>query len=273
MARRALTPLVLLLAAPAAGAVSLAGHSALASGLEARAADWRAVSQAEADERRFWASEWSDLETDLERLHDVVEPAPAAHKKHEKSPLAGLKLNLEPKNPADLIPALTMLKGLYEDGKSRIGHLNVREKDLKAKFELKTAEHGRRIQAIDARFKNHTLSAEFKTNETRDETRLFSYWERVRERQHKQYHTSLKIQHGTLEKVKTMIDMYEKTISGKADKATISKELRKVGGGALPEIVFLQDTKTATARFCEDALKELRAAQKEGQDTLAVDIE
>jgi hypothetical protein len=87
----------------------------------------------------------------------------------------------------------------------------------------------------------------------------------VLERQHKQYHTSLKIQHGTLDKVKTMIDMYEKTISGKADKASIAKEFKKVGGGIL---MLLQDEQTATVHFCESALAELHAAQKEGQESL-----
>merc|ERR1719252_201227 len=156
-----------------------------------------------------------------------------AEKRH--SPLAGLKLNLNPKSVADLVPALAMLKGLYEDGKDRIAKLNAREKKYKQQFADKEAEHNRRMARIESRFKNHTLSAEFRTNETRDENRLWNYWDRVRERQHKQYHTALKIQHATLEKVKKMIDMYEKTIAGKTDEA--KKELRKV---APPEIVFLQ---------------------------------
>merc|ERR550539_282875 len=51
------------------------------------------------------------------------------------SPLAGLKLNLNPKSPADLAPALSMLKSLYEDGKERISQLNAREKQLKQRFD------------------------------------------------------------------------------------------------------------------------------------------
>nr|ABI14294.1 unknown [Pfiesteria piscicida] len=227
--------------------------SSSTSGAAARAAEWRAVSTVDVEARRFWAAQWSGLEADLEKLRAaaaaVAAAAPAPEQKvHRKSPLAGLKLNLNPKNTQDLVPALGMLKGLYEDGKARIGQLNAREKDLKGKYDLKKAEHDRRLQAIEARFKNHTLSAEWRANETRDENRLWNYWERVRERQHKQYHTSLKIQHGTLEKVKTMIDMYEKTISGKADKAKFAKQLKKVGGGSLPDIVFLQDAQTATIR-------------------------
>ena len=40
-------------------------------------------------------------------------------------------------------------------------------------------------QIRKARGKNHTLSADFLKNETKDEMRLWNYWERVRERQHR----------------------------------------------------------------------------------------
>merc|ERR1719499_98206 len=77
------------------------------------------------------------------------------------NPLAGLKLNLNPKSATDLVPALAMLKGLYEDGKERIGKLNAKEKDSKQKFEAKKAQHDARIAAIAARLKNGSLSKEF----------------------------------------------------------------------------------------------------------------
>lgn len=255
------------------GAAAITVISASASGASSRAAAWKALAAAEAEDGRFWTSAWSGLESDLERLRDVAAPAPAEKKKHRKSPLAGLKLNLNPKSTTDLIPALAMLKGLYDDGKARIGQLNAREKDLASKFEAKKAEHDRRIKTIEARFANHTLSAEMRTNETHDESRLWNYWERCRERQHKQYHTSLKIQHGTLSKEKSMIDMYEKTIAGKADKATVAKQLRKVGGGALPDIVFLQDAQTAIVNFCDSSLKELHAAERAGRQAVSVEVE
>ena len=84
------------------------------------------------------------------------------------------------------------------------------------------------------------MNDEFYTNETRDETRMWKYWEGCRTRQHSQFHTSLKIQHATMTKVKTMIDMYEKTISGKADQKKIKKELNVASGGGMPDIVFIQ---------------------------------
>jgi hypothetical protein len=244
------------------------------------------LGEVESDDRRFWTAEFDNLESQLERLQGAAATAEEvanatasnatkkqkgtgalATEKHH-SPLAGLKLNLNPKSVADLVPALAMLKGLYEDGKDRIAKLNVREKKYKQQFADKEAEHNRRLVRIEARFKNHTLSAEFRTNETRDETRMWTYWQRVRERQHRQFHTSLKIQHGTMERVKTMMDMYEKTINGQGkDKAQVKKQLSRVSQGAMPDIVFLQgDVRAAWHEmhgFCGRALSELRAARLE----------
>jgi hypothetical protein len=262
------------------------------------------LGEVESDDRRFWSVEFDSLEAQLERLQGAAASAEeaanatknatanatannatktkgtgalatekaaptkkaVAEKRH--SPLAGLKLNLNPKSVADLVPALAMLKGLYEDGKDRIAKLNAREKKYKQQFADKEAEHNRRMVRIESRFKNHTLSAEFRTNETRDENRMWNYWQRVRERQHRQFHTSLKIQHGTMERVKTMMDMYEKTISGQVkDKAQVKKQLSRVSQGVMPDIVFLQgDVRAAWHEmhgFCGQALSELRAVRRE----------
>jgi len=250
-------------------------------------AQWAALLQAEAEDNRFWAAEWSDLETELLQLVQVgnvsnashqaklSEPHTAGAKPHvkaaagkaaatrRKSPLSGVKVNLNPKSVADLVPALAMLKGLYEDGKERISQLNTREKQSKARFEAKKADHDARISTIEARFKNHTLSLEFRTNETRDENRMFNYWSRVRERQHRQFHTSLKIQHATMEKEKMMIDAYEKTIAGTATKAQVTKEIAKVSGGVVPEVVLVQVAWRSAAPFFREALAEVRAAKAE----------
>lgn len=187
--------------------------------------------------------------------HDVK----TASQARRASPLNGIKINLNPKSVADLAPALAMLKGLYEDGKERIAELNAREKQSKQRFDAKQAEHIARLKTIEERFKNHTISAEFRMNETRDENRMYSYWERVRERQHRQFHTSLKIQHGTMEKEKLMIDAYEKTMAGTANRAQVSKELAKVAG--VPEVVLVQVAWRSAAAFFRGALAEVRAAR------------
>mmetsp|Transcript_85242 Transcript_85242/g.276014 ORF Transcript_85242/g.276014 Transcript_85242/m.276014 type:complete len:323 (+) Transcript_85242:63-1031(+) len=178
------------------------------------------------------------------------------------SPLAGIKMNLNPKRPEDLLPALAMLKGLYENSKQRIAELNAREKQMKQEFEQREAAHNASLTRIEARFKNHTLSEEFRVNETRDENRLFSYWQRVRERQHRQFHTSLKIQHATLSKEKAMIDMYEKAIAGKDNKAQASKELARLSSG-MPEVVLLQKAWVEAVPYFRQALQEVKEASAE----------
>jgi len=256
-------------------ALSLRGVGALSAARAAvdiisQSSAWKAAQAEAAEDTQFWEGEWQDMETELLQLRAFAlgtPPAPAAKpaakadakSHHHFNPLAGLKLNLEPKSPADLVPALAMLKGLYEDGKQRIGQLNAREKKSKDHYEEKKAQHDARIAAINA---NHKVSKEFAANETHDETRLWTYWQHVRERQHRQFHTSLKISHATLTKVKQMIDVYEKTIAGNAPKKELQKEFNKVAGHQVaPEVVFLQGSRNELAKFCDEQLQELHAEQ------------
>jgi glutaredoxin 2 len=173
--------------------------------------------------------------------------------------------SLKLKGKAALAPMLAMLKGLYDDSKSRIASQNTREEKSKKWFTAKEAEHKNKMETIEGKFKNGTLSEEFRTNETRDENRYFGYWSRVRERQHRQFHTNLKIQHAMMSKVKKMIDMYENTLSGKAgDQEKAKKQLVAVSGG-MPEIVFLQEVEHTVGRFCRESLAEVRKERAELQ--------
>jgi len=166
-------------------------------------------------------------------------------------------LNL--KGKASLAPMLAMLKGLYEDSKGRISEQNAREEKSKKWFAAKEAEHKAKLDKIEEKWKNHKLSDEFHTNETRDESRYFSYWQRCRERQHRQFHTNLKIQHAMMQKVKMMIGMYEKTLSGKAgDQEQAKKQLSQVSGGGMPEVVLLQEAGKTVLNFCRESLDEVR---------------
>merc|ERR1719446_285641 len=166
---------------------------------------------------------------------------------------------------AALVPMLAMMKGLYQDSKDRIAQQNQREEKSKKWFTEKEAEHKAKLAKIEQRFKNHTLSEEFRTNETRDENRYFSYWSRCRERQHRQFHTNLKIQHAMMMKTKKMIDMYEKALSSKpADNEKARKELQ--GQGGMPEIVFIQEAQRTVSAFCTESLAEVRKERAELQD-------
>merc|ERR1719453_1016431 len=149
--------------------------------------------------------------------------------------------------------------GLYQDSKDRISQQNAREEKSKKWFTEKEADHKAKLASIEGKFQNHTLSEEFRTNETRDENRYFNYWERCRQRQHRQFHTNLKIQHAMMTKVKKMIDMYEKALSPKAaDQTQAKKQLSQMTG--MPEIVFLQKS---VVEFCKDTLAEVQKERDE----------
>jgi len=269
---------------------SAAAHMRRSGGTEVRAAaaelsgEWSACQRAESEDRSFWGAQWDSQEEELLQVQaaavvmrrsaagappnaSAFGPAntsqPPQKRRHSPSPLSGLNISLNPKTPADLLPTLAMLKALYAEGKDRIAKLNEREKLSKGQFESKQEDHNARVARIEGKVTGHKLSAAFAANETRDENRLWSYWQRVRERQHRQFHTSLKIQHGTMEKEKQMIDMYEKTIAGTASKESVKSELSKVAGGA-PEVVFAQGAALLQASaYCTRALAEVRAARRE----------
>jgi len=291
--------LIVLALATGSQGVVLRG-SAEAESLEVSVSgDWAILDQAEAADRSFLLAQLSDTESQLLKIQQaaapeakkaevkapvakkeaapaaaakkVTPPAPAAKaEKHgEESPEEMLKSLGMPKMPnvkglvgkAALAPMLGMLKGLYEDSKDRISQQNTREEKSKKWFAEKESEHKAKIASIEGKFANHTLSEEFRTNETRDETRYFTYWQRCRERQHRQFHTNLKIQHGMMSKVKKMIDMYEKTMSSKPeDQKAAKKNLAAMTG--MPEIVFLQQ---AVSSFCADSLEEVRKQRTELQ--------
>lgn len=218
--------------------------------------------EVEAEDRHFYNKQLDGLEVQLLQLQAIADPQKAAAAEKAPEHLKMPKLNLNPRSAAELAPALAMLKGLYEDGKQRIAQLNTREQESKQRYEAKKREHEARMAAIEARKANHSLSAEFCANETRDENRIWNYWERVRERQHHQFHTSLNIQHGTMTKVKAMIDMYEKAMSGDAGSEEIRKKLQ---GGSL---MLLQQVQHTVLSYCADALVTVKKAQAELRNSL-----
>jgi hypothetical protein len=166
---------------------------------------------------------------------------------------------------AALAPMLAMLKGLYQESKERITEQNTREEKSKKWFAEKETAHKAKLDSIEGKFKNHTLSEEFRTNETRDENRYFTYWSRCRERQHRQFHTNLKIQHAMMMKVKKMVDVYEKALSSKdSDQKQAKKQIAQMTG--MPEIVFLQDAQRTVAKFCQESIAEVRKERAELQD-------
>jgi len=249
---------------------------------ELESGDLAILEQAEAEDRAFLLSQLDATESQLLKIQELATPAPAAKAPEAKAAAKPAEKELDPvkmaaslgvpnlpnlgaikglKGQMALAPMLAMLKGLYDDSKDRIAQQNTREEKSKKWFTQKEAEHKAKLATIDGKFANHTLSEEFHTNETRDEMRYFNYWQRCRERQHRQFHTNLKIQHAMMSKVKKMIDMYEHALSSKpSDQQAAKKALGQMTG--MPEIVFLQQSVTG---FLQESLAEVQKEREQLQ--------
>jgi len=169
-------------------------------------------------------------------------------------------------NKMMLQPMLGMLKGLYEDQKTRIGELNKKEGESKKRFAGQQAAFDKKIQGIKDKVEHHKFDAEFGANQTRDYTRQFKYWEGVRARDHKQFHNALKITHSLMAKEKDTIKQYEVALATKDPEDNAHDKFMKGIMNTLsahkkedkaheavsqdvPEVVLLQ--------FCQDALTEV----------------
>merc|ERR1719231_1843250 len=141
---------------------------------------------------------------------------------------------------AMLIPALNMLKGLYQDQKSRIQEFNVREQKSKDRYNEQLKKHQEKLAELKDKLDHHKLSNASYSNRTRDEERHFKYWTGVRERAHRQFHNQLKLTHGLMNKEKGMIEQYNKALADPTPSKETAKEFKKVQQQVAPEIVFLQ---------------------------------
>merc|ERR1719436_1670534 len=67
--------------------------------------------------------------------------------------------------PVELVAMLELLKGLYNDTKQQITKLSEREQKSKERFEEQKAKHETRLLEVEARFKNHSFSEDFRADE------------------------------------------------------------------------------------------------------------
>lgn len=232
----------------------------------------------ELEDQDFWQAQWTNIRRGLLLLqaasgsvHCDVPPANESASSMNQSYTvnqAGLTSGLhgsedtlnetiDVSNPAMLAPTLAILKSFYADAKKRIGLLNEREQKSKTDAAKRQKEHKDRLAILEERFQNHNMSAGSKKNATELENWMFSYWSRVRQRQHQQYHTSLKIVHALMDKMKLLINVYEKAISGSLNRKDGRKELNRVGNGIMPDVVFIQSS--STTAFCCSALAEVHS--------------
>jgi hypothetical protein len=216
---------------------------------------------AERATQQYLGVQWEAIASELQKLQLAAAPeanstVASAAQNASKVDVESIIKQVSGSGPVDkmmLAPMLEMLKSMYEDQKKRIADLNQREEKNKKTFEKQKAEHETRMKHIEELHTQHKVSEEFTKNSTESENRMFSYWERVRERNHHMYHVQLKLTHGMMNKAKQMIGAYENALATpNPSKEEAKKALRKVAPE--PEIVFLQNQADILS-FCEASLK------------------
>lgn len=178
---------------------------------------------------------------------------------------------LDARKKAALEPMLGLLKGIYSDAKSRIGEMNAREKKSKADFAKKEAKHKEKMAMMKKKHEeqmkaitNHTSAhqvhemEESYKNQTQWEEHLFNYWERCRDRQHKQFHNMLKMTHATMERESDMIKTYTEALNTKGTVApkALQKVANEMPGGEEPEVVFVQ--LESARKFVAEEIQQVR---------------
>jgi hypothetical protein len=212
-----------------------------------------AYEAAQRDDEKFLQKSWQQLAEELKnvsgtpvKMDHTVDKANAAKMRQVMDATKGLM------GKAMLAPALGMLHGLYDDQKGRISSLNKREQKSKDRFAEQQKKHDEKVASLKDKLDHHKISKEFFDNSTKDENRLFKYWQSCRERAHHQFHTQLKLTHGLMEKEKGMIGAYDKALADPAPTKEGLKAFNKVAGQVQPEIVLMQDS---DVEFCASSLK------------------
>jgi len=164
-------------------------------------------------------------------------------------------------NKAQLPVMYAMLNGMYDHFKERIGEANKHEAKSKKMFEQRKADFDAKMKAMEekaAKDKRPVQPGEEPpyAGLKATEERIFKYWTRQRELQHRQYHTMLKIAHGGMMRMKEAMKMYETAMAGGKPKQQDLQKLQQMA----PDVVLTQ-VKVQVAKFCQDSLAMLNQLQ------------
>lgn len=224
-----------------------------------------------AQDQQFWGKMFNATESELKQFEEAV-GGPG----HAMRTVVGLQLVAGQAKHLDVAPAATaldpmvaLLNGLYEDSKKRIVELSQREEKSKQSFADRVKTHNTHLASIEAEFRGHQhVPAALRANDTAlkehlldEENYFMKYWGRVRERNRKQFHTFLKIQHGLMDRLKAMSSECQNAASQQASRGT-----RVVA----PEVAALlqhrqrsKDLAIDALSFAHEALGELEIQRRE----------
>jgi hypothetical protein len=153
------------------------------------------------------------------------------------------------KLPGNLSSTLKVQQGklteLFKHLKSNIAQFNKRESDGKKDGQVQADNLKKRLEADKKKLENPDLSAfdrEMLVNRTRTEEHELKFWTRGRELQHDMFHSNLKLTHGLMSRVKTVMEAYEQVLkTGKLD-AKLTNVLHATSS-SLPKALLQKEAK------------------------------
>lgn len=151
------------------------------------------------------------------------------------------------KLPANLSATLKVqqdkLGQLFSHLKSNIAEFNKRESDQKKDSSVFAERLKKRLEEDKKRLKDPSLSAfdrEMLVNRTRTEEHEMKFWTTGRSLQHDMFHSNLKLTHGLMSRVKTIMDAYKQVmVTGKLD-SKLTKVLHETSASMGHPKAFVQ---------------------------------
>jgi hypothetical protein len=173
---------------------------------------------------------------------DAAKPSP--HSKGIDAATAVKEMNKL--KPSQMPAMMSLLTGMYDSWKEKIGEANKKEHQQKTVFD-KTIKD---LEAKKAMYKDSK-------DATATYDRIEKYWSRQRAISHRQYHTALKIMHSGMQKFKAVSSAMGNAIAGKKPNA---QDLQTVGM-AMPDVVLLQEDVHRLAVWTQGATEEIQSVK------------
>lgn len=123
------------------------------------------------------------------------------------------------------------LKDLLSHLKSNIASFNKNEDEGKEVSERQLKSLKERLAKDQAQLNQTNISAwehEMLVNKTRSEEREIAYWSRGRALEHTMFHANLKMTHGLMSKVKTVIEAYKEVLAKGKISPKMAQDIKRV---------------------------------------------
>jgi hypothetical protein len=133
----------------------------------------------------------------------------------------------------------TALQAEQDSLEALVGHLKLNIKRFNTDETSGKSEGAKMLKQVEARLaadqeklKNASLSKfqhEMLVNRTRSEENEVHYWKRGRELEHSMFHANLKMTHGLMSRVKTVIEAYKEVLAKGHISAKMAEDIKRVG--------------------------------------------